>query len=58
MSLITEAIVQSVHERYNAGVEAQKGYVAYQDVLLTKFMIACSRTLNFLFRDRRAYVWK
>ena len=29
MSLITEAIVQSVHERYNAGVEAQKGYVAY-----------------------------
>ena len=56
MRLITEAIVQSVHERYNAGVEAQKGYVAYQDVLLNKFMIACSRTLNFLFRDRRAYV--
>lgn len=58
MSFITEAIVQSVHERYNAGVEAQKGYVAYvdADVLLNKFMIACSRTLNFLLRDRRAYV--
>ena len=38
MRLITEAILRTVHERYNAGIEAQKGYVARILRCITKYI--------------------